>query len=94
MLLFTSRLKLDDTTVLTLIEQDAAARRWIVPARVYQAAETISDPALKARVDRVLSLRQAATSGPAQPAPASIAVIPDRLMSTRVALETLEGGGN
>lgn len=92
--LFTSRLKLDDTTILALIEQDAASRRWIVPANVYQAAAAISDPALKARVDRVLSLKQAAATGPAQPSPASIAAIPDRLMSTRMALETLEGGGN
>lgn len=92
--IFTSRLKLDDQTILALIEQDAASRHWIVPASVYQAASNITDEALKGRVDRVLALKQAAATGPDEPSPATIAGIPDRLMSTRMALETLEAGEN
>ncbi|MFN3609819.1 MAG: hypothetical protein ACK4Y9_12205 [Hyphomonas sp.] len=92
--LFTSRLKLDDATVLALIEQDAVSQRWIVPAQVYQAAAAISDDTDKARAGRVLGLKQAATGGIAQPSPASVAGIPERLMSTRRAIESLEGGSN
>ncbi|ABI76459.1 hypothetical protein HNE_0254 [Hyphomonas neptunium ATCC 15444] len=92
--LFTSRLKLDDATILALIEQDAASQRWIVPNAVYQAAGAITDEASKARADRVLGLKQAAASGVAEPSPTSIAGVPDRLMTTRMALDSLEGGSN
>lgn len=91
---FTSRLTLDDATILTLIEQDAASNRWIVPGNVYQVAGTIEDADKKARVARVLSLKQAASGDMATPAPASMAGIPDRLMSARAALESLEGEAN
>lgn len=91
---FTSRLTLDDETILTLIEQDAASNRWIVPGNVYQAAGAIEDAEKKVRVARVLSLKQAASGDLAAPAPASMAGIPDRLMSARAALESLEGEAN
>jgi hypothetical protein len=91
---FTSRLTLDDETILTLIEQDAASNRWIVPGNVYQAAGAIEDAEKKVRVARVLSLKQAASGDVAAPAPASMAGIPDRLMSARAALESLEGEAN
>lgn len=91
---FTSRLTLDDETILTLIEQDAASNRWIVPGNVYQAASAIDDADKKTRVARILSLKQAASGDVAAPAPASMAGIPDRLMSARTALESLEGEAN
>ncbi|OZB17399.1 MAG: hypothetical protein B7X53_06405 [Hyphomonas sp. 34-62-18] len=91
---FTGRLKLDAETVLALIEQDAASRRWIVPAAVYQAASELTDEAQKVRVKRVLDLKRAASGEIAAPSPAAMAGIPDRLMSTRMALESLEGEGN
>lgn len=91
---FAGRLKLDADTVLILIEQDAASRRWIVPANVYQTAAEITDEAQKARVRRVLDLKKAASGEVAAPRPATIAAVPERLMSTRMALESLEGEGN
>lgn len=91
---FTSRLTLDDETILTLIEKDAASNRWIVPGNIYQAAGAIDDADKKTRVARVLSLKQVASGNMAAPAPASMAGIPDRLMSARTALESLEGEAN
>ncbi|MFN4183325.1 MAG: hypothetical protein ACK4M6_00940 [Hyphomonas sp.] len=91
---FASGVPFDDKTILTLIEHDAAGRRWIVPASVYQAAGNIDDKEHKARVERVMSLKRAAAGGVAEPSPASLAAIPERLMSTRMALESLEGEDN
>ncbi|PKP83107.1 MAG: hypothetical protein CVT79_03410 [Alphaproteobacteria bacterium HGW-Alphaproteobacteria-18] len=91
---FSSRLALDDKTVLVLIEQDAADKRWIVPENIYQAAGKIADIEQKARVERVLSLRRAAAGGVAEPPPVNVTSISERLMSTRMALESLEGEGN
>lgn len=88
---FTARLKLDDDTVLALIEQDAANRTWVLPSTVYQAASAIEDAGKKGRVERVLSLKRAATGNTEGPRPASLAVMPDRLISSRRALESLEG---
>jgi hypothetical protein len=42
----------------------------------------------------VLDLKRAASGEIAAPSPAAMAGIPDRLMSTRMALESLEGEGN
>ena len=92
--LFTARLELDDATILALIEQDAASRRWVVPMAVYQAAAAVSDDTIKPRIDRVLTLKEAAAREVTEPTPPSIAGIPDRLMSARMALDSLEGGSN
>ena len=91
---FTGGLKLDADTVLALIEQDAASGRWIVPDTVYQAAGELTDEAQKFRAKRVLDIRRAATGEIETPSQAAMAGISERLMSTRMALESLEGEGN
>ncbi|KCZ97650.1 hypothetical protein HPO_14192 [Hyphomonas polymorpha PS728] len=91
---FTGRLKLDADTVLMLIEHDAASRRWIVPASVYSTAREINDEARAVRVKRVLDLKRAASGEVSGPSPATMAGMGERLMSTRMALESLEGEGN
>jgi hypothetical protein len=88
---YASRLELNPETILVLIEQDAASGRWIVPQNVYDAAGHISDPAFKPRADRVLALKTAAAGDAAAPEPVNLAGVSGRLMSTRMALESLEG---
>ena len=91
---FTGGLTLDAETILALIEQDAASGRWIVPENVYQAASELTDEAQKSRVKRVLDIKSAASGEVIAPSQPAMAGIPDRLMSTRMALESLEGEGN
>ncbi|MBY9065767.1 hypothetical protein K1X12_02585 [Hyphomonas sp. WL0036] len=88
---YASRLELNPETILVLIEQDAASGRWIVPQNVYDAAGNISDPAFKPRADRVLALKTAAAGDATAPEPVNLAGVSGRLMSTRMALESLEG---
>lgn len=89
-----SGLKLDDKVILALIEHDAVEGRWIVPDGVYQTAAGFVDETSKARAGRVLTLRAAARTPPGEPVPARISAVPERLMSTRMALETFEGEGD
>lgn len=91
---FVSGLELDDVTTLALIEQDAVKRHWIVPGRVYDAARQIKDESLQARANRVLTLKQSAGGAITPPPAANMTGMSDRLMSTRMALETLEEGSN
>jgi hypothetical protein len=54
------RLTLNPETILALIEQDALSGKWIVPTRVYQAADRLSGIDHAKRVKRVSTLRTAA----------------------------------
>lgn len=90
--LFTARLRLDDATVLALIEEDAQSGSWIVPERVYAAAAAITGADVRERVARILRLREAALRQNAPIAPASLSSVPDRLMSVNRALDGVAAG--
>ncbi len=61
---FADRLVPEPESIVRLVEEDAMADRWIIPDYLYLAAENISDEVLRARIDRVLTLRLAAENNP------------------------------
>lgn len=61
---FADRLAPEPQSIVRLLEEDAMEGRWIIPEYLYVAAEGVSDTALRARIDRVLTLRLAAESNP------------------------------
>jgi len=87
---FESRLTLDAETVLTLIEQDAATRSWIVSARVYAVAAALTDEAQSQRVERVLRLKQAPEFVPAS-GRVPMSIVQARLDRSRESLKQLSG---
>ncbi len=87
---FEANLTLEPETVLTLIEEDAAAGNWIVSGKVYQAALKLTDDAQAWRADRVMLLKQS----PALASPnarIAISAIPDKLDRSRDSLAQLSG---
>lgn len=87
---FESRLTLEPETVLTLIEQDAAAGNWIVSQRVYNAAAELTDEAQRRRVERVLRLKQAPEIQPAS-GRLPMSTIQAKLDRSRDSLKQLSG---
>lgn len=85
---YEARLKLDPDTVLTLIEHDAAAARWMLSDRTYRVAATLTDDTQRQRAARVLRLKPAA-SQLADTSRPSVASIPGKLSRSRQALEQL-----
>lgn len=86
--LYESRLTLDPQTVLTLIEHDAAGARWMVSAKVMNAAGALKEEDQRRRVDRVVRLR-AASSGPAVPGRPTIASVPGKLNQSRESIRQM-----
>ncbi len=90
--LFEGRLTLEPETILALIEQDATSAQWMVSEDVYLAAEKLTDTEQRQRVERVLTLKQAAREG-VTPAPnLTMARLAETLSRTGHSLETMTGG--
>lgn len=91
---FISRTALTDEVRLELIEHDAAVASWVVPDEVYSAALAVPDESMRQRAQKIITLRRASGANPPEPAAASIASVPERLMSVRLALDSLDSEGN
>lgn len=87
---YESRLTLVPETVLSLIEQDAAAAHWIVSEKVFQSAAQLTDEDQKRRVERVLRLKEA--KPPVAAGRVNMSSIPVKLDRTRQSLEQMTGG--
>jgi|GEM_PF-3136599 len=86
---FEPRVDLEPENILALVEADAARQLWIVSPAIYDAAENIEEPELRARLDAVNRLRAQFV---ARPKPASMAKLPESLRQSRERIEALKGG--
>ena len=82
----------DPASVIALIEEDAATGAWIVPNAVYTAASALTDEDDQRRVRRVMDLRRVAGGlASAPPERVTITGMPETLLRSRLALETMPG---
>ncbi|MFN7054804.1 hypothetical protein [Hyphomonas sp.] len=87
-----ARLTADPASVLALIEEDAATGRWIVPEPVYAAASALPGEEERRRVRRVMTLKRAAEGlAPSTEPDLTMAGMPETLLRSRLALESLPG---
>lgn len=84
---FESGVDLEPENILALVEADAARQLWIVSPAIYDAAENIEAPELRARLEAVNQLRSKFV---ARPKPASMAELPDSLRQSRERIEDLK----
>ena len=85
-----SRLNLEPETILSLIEQDAATKNWLVPDRFYQAALKLEAVDQQRRVDRVMRLKTLPVQAPA-PGRLAMSTISEKLASSRESLAQFSG---
>jgi len=82
----------DAGTILTLIEQDAAAGYWIVSDDIYKAAAALTDGAQKQRTERVLAMRATAQRLAAPERKLTMAGVPAVLKSPGTSAGQVTGG--
>lgn len=83
------RLHLEPDTILALIEQDAATSHWMVSDQVFEAADRLTDEDARARVARVMKLRNAPDAYYAESARLPMSSIPGKLALSRRSIETM-----
>ncbi|MFN4102233.1 MAG: hypothetical protein ACK4GT_20930, partial [Pararhodobacter sp.] len=82
----------DPASLIALIEEDAALGTWIVPEMVYSSASALTGEEDRRRVRRVMDLRRVAGGLPAAPERVTITGMPETLLRSRLALDTMPGG--
>lgn len=85
---YEARLKPDPETLLTLIEHDAAAARWMLSDKTYKSARALTDEGQRQRVLRVLRLKPTDREL-ASASPVSVASVPAKLSRSRQALDQI-----
>lgn len=84
------RLTLDPDTLVTLIEHDAAAARWMLSENTYRAARALTGEAQRVRVARVMRLKPSVWPEYEEPSHLPVASIPGKLNQSRQAIEQMK----
>lgn len=89
---FSRRLSPDPETLLTLVEEDALSGHWIVPARIYDAAQLLDSPVARQRFERVMSIKTATNSANTKVDKMTISKVGSALQRSSAASKRENGG--